>query len=72
MALEIKAWAIQEANGGRAGKLITTYAPYWHAVKTALFHRQVDAQQFIKNTGQTHRLRTVQVKVTIEKIGKGD
>lgn len=68
MSLTIKAWAIQETDGGRVGKLITTYAPYWHGIKTAIFARRWDATAFINNSSQRHRLKAVQVKVTIEKI----
>lgn len=66
---EIAAWAIEETDGGRKGKLITIPAPYWHAVPTGLFGTKGAALRYIKNSGQEHRLKLVKVKVTIERCG---
>lgn len=72
MSVTIKAWAIQETDGGRVGKLITIYAPYWHGIKTAIFARKWDAAAYIKNSDQRHRLEAVQVKITIEKLDSAE
>jgi hypothetical protein len=66
---EIKAWAIEEKQGGRRGKLISLDAtPSWYPVKTALYYTRNDAIKYIRNTQSESKYRVVRVQVTIEKL----
>lgn len=68
MSREILAWALEEREGGRKGKLITSEAPpSWYPIKTALYYTRNDAIRFIKNTQSEKKYNVVRVKITIER-----
>lgn len=65
---EIKAWGLEEIQGGRKGKLITgDYVPFWHPVKNAVFVSRSDAITYMRQAKMEDKLRVVRLKITIEK-----
>jgi hypothetical protein len=70
---EIRAWALEEKQGGRKGKLVTLdAAPSWYPIKTALYYTRNDAIRYIKNTQSEKKYNVVRVKVTVEKTSEDE
>lgn len=69
MSKEVYAWAIQEKQGGRKGKLVTLETtPLWHPIKTAVYRTRGDALRFIKNTNKESLYEITRIKIKIEKV----
>jgi hypothetical protein len=65
----MKAWALTEKTGGRAGKMITLdFVPFWFPLRTAIFATRWDAQRFAENKGIMDDVRVVRVEIKINKV----
>lgn len=64
----IKAWVLEEKQGGRKGKWAKgPGVPFHYPIKTALFLTRNDALRYLINTGQEKKYLIVCVHITIQR-----
>jgi hypothetical protein len=64
----IRAWVLEEKEGGRKGKWAkATGVPFHYPIKTALFKTHHDALRYMINSGQEDKYLIVCVQISLQR-----